>query len=254
MSEVIGSIGFSPTSRLGLNNQKLAVLGLLMRGLDEHRPVVLPSLSIFNSSKSEWPAVPFGDVYDYDLMCQFARRFGIEIIDGEPTIDVEGWPCFTLGAWLSGREATRGLAVIDGFVCQFFDHLVPRITGTAHFKSLLHSVFVKHGIQTVVQLRIEKDWVAYSRDSLNTGHHGIEDGEEYLPPFETILRKVQNTWELPSRAVYVACDEANLPVSKEYIRTEVLSRFGLELIWKSDIIPPPRPGQHDNPRSVVAGF
>jgi hypothetical protein len=88
------------------------------------------------------------------------------------------------------------------------------------------------GIRTVLQLRIEADWQEHSA---NLRHkHG--DAEDYELGFMQILAKVRNS--LPDlRLAYVTADEKSMPAPKQAIRTICHEKFGIDLFWKSDLLP-----------------
>lgn len=234
LPEQIEPFGF-PCLNLGLNNQKIAVLGLFTKAMALNRPIALPEFSNFDSVGGNHSSVPFDRVYSRDSMLRLADAFGCEVIDGPPVETTNGWHCFVGGAETLGRESVKGLSIWDDFVPQFFRHMVPHITRRNSFESLAEAVFKERKIQLVCQLRIEKDWAEHA-ENVRRKNQGF--AEHDAPSFTNILTKIRNTIPDKAQRVYVVCDEANLPVSKAEIRAEVLRRFGISLFWKSDLLPP----------------
>jgi hypothetical protein len=134
-----------------------------------------------------------------------------------------------------GNENRKGLAALNGLASNFFNHLVPHVVTTRSFKILSDIVFAGLGIRTVVQFRIERDWVKHCQNVLA---NDSEPNEDYLLSPVEIINKLKNTREVPSDIAFVICDEAMLLVGKEEIRDEVRSRCGVTLVWLSDILTP----------------
>ncbi|HQU05182.1 MAG TPA: hypothetical protein PLT25_10780, partial [Acidocella sp.] len=78
-----------------------------------------------------------------------------------------------------------------------------------------------------------KDWQAVARE-LEASDSAIKG--EYNFSFTDILSKTKVSLSTVAEKIYVVCDEKNLPVSKEDIRKATVDKFGLNLIWKSDIL------------------
>ena len=100
-------------------------------------------------------------------------------------------------------------------------------------------MFGSLGIDTVLQLRIESDW----RDHVENGLRPIfGDSEDNGIGFLQILSKVKNTFP-DLRMLYATSDENAMLSSKNEIREACRSRFGIELLWKSDLLEPSLIGQ-----------
>jgi hypothetical protein len=147
--------------------------------------------------------------------------------------DINGWAAFQGGAKRLTPDGSRGITALNEFMCQFFRCLRPVITQTAIFRKLYDGVFEKSGITLTSQLRIEKDWIRYSNEDLKALENS---GEDYLPSFQRILEKIKNTFSDQCTMIYIVCDEANLPTTKDEIKRDVYGRYQIYPLWKSDIL------------------
>ncbi len=229
-------IGY-PNCGLGLNNQKIALFGLFYRAYKERVPLVLPEFAIFDATGKTGGTVPLDIVYSVESLKRFAAIYGIEIIDdpSTPYQDINGWHAFETGARRLTPDGSRGITALNEFMSQFYRSLKPRITETEPFKKLNRGVFENSGISVTTQLRIERDWINYSNTTLK-GLSGT--GEDYLPSFQRIMEKIRNTFPDTTNMIYVVCDEANLPTTKDEIRKDVYQRHGIYPLWKSDVLSP----------------
>ncbi|MDE8348877.1 MAG: hypothetical protein POG74_05250 [Acidocella sp.] len=227
-----GPIGY-PDLGLGLNNQKFALFGLFNKARLMNRPVILPDFVIFDAKSDRKEKIQFASVYSVDHMVRFANSFGMEIIDQSPIDNDNGWHCFIGGTFTMGLEGKKGPGSLDDFTCQFFRNLKPNVTNTPVFKKLAENVFIERGIGVVAQLRIENDWLDVGKQAEASNS---PDKDNYKITFLDILSKINNTIGAFARTIYVVCDEANLPVSKEVIRKTIFDEFGISLFWKSDIL------------------
>lgn len=218
----------------GLNNQKLALLGLCLKAWrDGPRRVILPDLYVFDITTFNHRPVPLATALETAPLREFLARQGIEVAPGPPRGDKGGWWYFHHGNNYIPYAALTGALGVDSFACQFFRSLVSVRGNSALFGRLADPVFRRRGIRLVAQLRIERDWAHHSTGTLSGA---LDEGEDYAPSFRDILAKIATT--LPeARAIYVVSDEAALPVPKDEIRETVQRDFGIELCWKSDILP-----------------
>jgi hypothetical protein len=230
----MGAIGYS-VPKLGLNNQKLALLGLFTRAAASGKAVVLPALCNYDTALGNHGSIELERAYSIPHLLRFAKAFGVEVVRRDSFEDVDGWGSFCLGAEALGRDIIRGAEMLDGFTCQFFRHLQPVVTASDIFKKLFLEVFVARKLKLVCQLRIEKDWVTHAA-TLRENSDGFSD--DPAPSYAEIFLKIISTLSADAigRQVYVVCDENSLPVGKETIRNEMAAAFGLTLIWKSDIL------------------
>jgi hypothetical protein len=223
-----------PQLNLGLNNQKMALLGLFSKAETLQRPLILPNVSNFDAKFGRHSDVPLDHVYKADRLHLFASAFGLKIIAAPPVREEEGWHCFVAGAERMGRDAIRGPIALDDFTCQFFRHLTPRICETPLFKNLATTIFATNQVKLVGHLRIESDWISHAENIKSKDPAQNDAGLSAVD----IIAKIQHTMRDECETIYVVCDEANLPVPKDEIRAEIFRRFGISLIWKSDILTP----------------
>jgi hypothetical protein len=224
-------IGY-PQLRLGLNNQKMALLGLVNDAFRTKQPMTLPYFVNFDPQGQNHLDVAFADVFHISDFRKFAAGFGISILDREPVETTDGWASFQAGAHEVGRDAIRGAGGLDGLTCQFFRHLKPRVTRTPLFEKLSNSVFSAHATEIVAQFRVERDWIEAAANIREKEPFATDD---YAPDYLRIISKIVGRRPEPTRKIYVVCDESNLPVSKTEMQTTSLDRFGVQLIFKTDI-------------------
>jgi hypothetical protein len=218
---------------VGLNNQKIALFGMVLAARETRRPVVLPDLCNFNPSSGAHAGVPFDQVYPVEGLYRFARAFGIEIRASPPIETVPAWDCFVKGSTRIAIEGARALAAVDDVAGHFFRNLRPHLASGMAFNKLRAAVFRLAAIRVVVQLRVEKDWNRYATGTLATM---LPETEDYNPSFLEIIGKVRTELGPECDTVFIVCDEADLPTSKAAIRDAVMARYGVRLVWKSDVL------------------
>jgi hypothetical protein len=218
----------------GLNNQKLALLGLCLKAWrDGPRRLILPDLLQFDIVTFKHRPVPMAGALEVEALREFLAQEGIEVLAEPPRGDQGAWWYFHHGNNHLAAAMLAGELDADSFPCRFFRALKSVIGASDLFRRLADAVFGARGIGLVAQLRIEEDWGRHSRHFLSGV---LGDAEDYAPSFRDIMAKLVRT--LPeTRAIYVVSDEAALPVPKDEIRAAVRDDFGIELCWKSDILP-----------------
>ena len=217
----------------GLNNQKLALFGLFLLAREKRVPVVLPEFCVFNPVDGVHGRVFLDSVFSEKEVRRFAQAWGIEVLSSAPVETIYPWDCYSAGASQIVAHGARGIAALDDVGAQFFRRMLPRLTGSEALRTLRAAVFADQAIPLVVHLRIEKDWETFSAARLAPI---LDPGEDYHPSFLHIMRKIRNGLGDDADAAYVACDEDDLPVSKDEIRAAVMESCGVRLIWKSDVL------------------
>lgn len=213
----------------GLSNQKMALAGLLLAGVTSHGRINLPYIHIRNQrDQVEWLA-RFEDVFELGPVQNYARRYGFPVECTLPSGERGGWPYFrTFSEYVThAHEPDTVRALLNALAA-----LRPRLAATAFFSRLVDRVF-SLGVHAVIQMRIEADWMGHAQSLLPR----VEGKDDIAIGYEEILRRTANTFPDLRRA-YVTCDEPSLPVSKEVIRQFAQQRFGIGLLWKSDLIEP----------------
>ena len=218
----------------GLNNQKLALLGLFLtaRQTGLHK-IVLPDFYSQDPNRDTGRIVPFDAVFDAARLRDFAARHAIEIVPAGPVQDPGGWAYFQHATkYLGHNTAARNLAP-DDFCCDFLRAMEPRIGQSDLTKRLRETVFNERGVQVVLQLRVELDWVRYASATLMPSHSAIEESEL---SFVTIIRKTREGLPACQAGIFITCDEAYLPFGRTFIRDVIKDDLGIDLVFKSELL------------------
>jgi hypothetical protein len=212
----------------GLNNQKMAIAGLLVSAIERRLSVNLPYIYVKDQRTDEEYLAKFQDVFDLEAISDFGRRHGIAINHLGPSGVRGGWDCFRLFSGVLGNGSDRAVveAALDAMT-----GLKPRIASNPILKRLKDFVFGSLKVQMAIQLRIETDWQAHAQNL----RAALGDSEDYGIGFVEILSKVRNRFP-DLRLAYVTSDEKSMPASKDEIRAFSRSRFGIDLLWKSDFL------------------
>ena len=219
----------------GINNQKLALLGLILEAGERGCPIYLPRLygKEFNDSLSTFHA--FDDIFDLSLIAGFLDRWNIAVVPAPnrtyaDRIERGGWNYFSKGAWhlAEARRHSTGVVVKD-----FFRSLRPQLLKSSFFTRLCTAIFEEQRIDIVNQLRIEADWREHCRYNLDPV---LPQPEDYNIDASLILRKTRET--LRPEAVLVTCDERYLPCTKAELTAQVRRERGICILWKSDFMAP----------------
>jgi hypothetical protein len=212
----------------GINNQKMAVVALMLSAIERRMAVSLPYIYIRDQTTEDEYLTAFGNVFDMQCVHDFARRANLTIDDTLPGGARDGWDYFRA---FGTRLADQVDPVSTGIILDAVASLQPRIAATSLFQQLKTFVFSSLNIETVIQLRIENDWVVHTRELRPT----LGDAEDYDIGFLEILAKLRRSFPVLG-LVYVTADERSMPASKDEIRGVARSRFGLDLVWKSDLM------------------
>lgn len=206
-----------PSCNQGLNNQKLALLGLLLLARQAGRPVALPHLMNFDpGSGATGQHVHFQELFSLEALMALAREWDVPIVVDRYVKTVDQHAAFAVGraAAKSDRETFLGAIVPNSRLSEIVDGARASMRRYAS-----------------LQLRIERDWIGYAAKKLAT-----VPGEDNLLDYRAILRKmVALHWSDP---VFVTCDEGSLSVSRSEIAAHA-DTIGLRLVWKSDILGAP---------------
>lgn len=222
--------GITPITS-GLNNQRIALLGLIGIAYLEGAKVALPKELVdytpLPSEKklAENTAIPIGDVLDEAYLRRGLSSYGI-LSDEEPTEILSHDECFKQGniflpLIFEGGEDAKILA-------SFLSHC----RGSAELRDLAQQALALAGNQkpVMLQLRIERDWCDY----LAKRQKRTDGGETTTDP-RRIFGKISRTPELRDHSVVLACcDEDDLLQDQTDLKNDARD-FGLTLIFKSDI-------------------
>jgi hypothetical protein len=211
----------------GLNNQKMALAGLLQAGIRERMPINLPYIYNRDQKTDEEYVVRIEEIFDLDRILDFGRRHGVTILTECPGGERGGWKYFF--EYAEGLKSTLDSRRQLDLILDAALSLQPRLTATPLFVQMKDVIQAR--IDTVVQLRIEADWQAQAE--FIQARWGEEEGSGL--GYMAILSKVRKTFP-DLRIVYVTCDEKSMPVSKYEIRAVSRAQFDLDILWKSDLL------------------
>ncbi|WP_298966316.1 O-fucosyltransferase family protein [uncultured Methylobacterium sp.] len=242
----------------GINNQKLALLGLFATAnkfdSGSERRVYLPNIYNKDQHDKKSSFEDFAEIFWLDIFLEFAKRWNIEIVD-RPTvfsgdrIKRNGWNYFGIGACHLGDLVEHNRDGINyDIASDLFRSLIPRVKSSRIFQMICDKVFYVNEINTAVQLRIEEDWHIHSNQHLKVV---ISHEEDYLLSAEQIIKKVASTLPDSGNKIYVSCDERYILMPKWTIRENVKKETDFDIVFKSDLI---NVGDFDAIRQVDASL
>ena len=213
----------------GLNNQKMALIGLILSELKDGQAINLPYIYNRDQKTDVERVVRFEEIFDLGAVKSFAERHGLTVLAQSPSGERGGWNYFQRFQDDLNKAADRPAldVILDSVAC-----LKPRIAFHPGFIQMRDFARRTLGIDTVVQLRIETDWQQHA-DVLR---RSLRDPEDNGLGFMQILAKIKHTFP-DLRIAYATSDEPSLPAPKDEIRTICRQAFGIELLWKSDLLP-----------------
>ncbi|MEH3144748.1 MAG: O-fucosyltransferase family protein [Methylobacterium frigidaeris] len=229
----------------GINNQKLALLGLFVAANKSDnqigRRIYLPN--IYNKDQHDLKSSfeNFEEIFWLDIFFDFAKRWNIEIVDRPNSfhgdrIERNGWNYFGQGACYIGDLVEHERPNLNSDIASdLFRSLIPKIKSSRIFQTVCDKIFYVSEINTAVQLRIEEDWHNHANRHLSAV---IKHEEDYLLSAEGIIKKVANSLPDTGGTVYVSCDERYILLPKWTIRENVLNETGINIVFKSDLISP----------------
>jgi hypothetical protein len=212
----------------GLNNQKMAIAGLLVSAIENRLTVNLPYIYVKDQRTDDEYLARFQDVFELDAIAEFGRRHGIAINEEYSSGVRGGWDYFGHFGNVLGNGSDRDVveAALDAMTS-----LKPRIASNPILQRVKDFVFASLGIELTIQLRIEHDWQVHAQNLRSV----LGDAEDYGIGFIEILSKVKKTFP-DLRLAYVTSDENSMPASKDEIRAFSRTRCGIDLLWKSDLL------------------
>ena len=211
----------------GLNNQKMALLGLMLAGIRDGMPINLPYIYNRDQRSDQEYVVRIGEIFDLERIMAFGRLHGLTILAECPSGERGGWRYFDAfslalrGAFEDRREFETMLDAVGS--------LRPCIAADPAFLQVKSVMLEK--VDTVVQLRIEADWQPHAAALRERWGESECSGLGYME----ILSKVRKAFP-DLRVIYATTDEKSMPVSKYEIRAVSRARFELDIVWKSDLI------------------
>ncbi|SER57027.1 hypothetical protein [Rhizobium sp. NFR03] len=218
----------------GINNQKLALLGLVVAAYEQSKPLYLPKMFSKDQRETRSSLHDFGEIFDEQMFMALLARWDIARVDN-PAIDYadrierNGWKFFDFGAWILGSGGGNGRS--RDLVPDFFRSLVPLVTRSPSFLTICSGAFTELKLQVVNQLRIEEDWRIHCQYSLEPT---IKHPEDYNLSAPEIIKKTKET--LGVLEVLVSCDERYVHIAKKDLTKEVYEATGVNIYWKSDFL------------------
>ncbi|CAM5350364.1 hypothetical protein [Sphingobium scionense] len=208
--------------RAGLNNQRIAILGLCAMAIATQGQVRIPHRLVdFSARREGLGRVDAAEVFDTDALFAWLRRQNLLGGDPDSYHHVNWVDCFSYGAqiWEDPQQ--------EDFVADF----LRAMRGAAPLRVLASNLVAALGSDIgYIQLRIEQDWQDYARAKMASGRRGF-----LLDP-SAIFEKIVATPETASyRRWFAFCDLAALPWNIETIKNDIRRQFGLDLLFKPDI-------------------
>ena len=77
------ALGYDPIGGGGINNQKMAVLGLLLEAAEQKKKVILPRFRVMDQVTKSFEPRGFEDVYELAPIKAFCSRYDIDIVEGQ---------------------------------------------------------------------------------------------------------------------------------------------------------------------------
>jgi hypothetical protein len=213
----------------GLNNQKMALVGLILSGIKTGQAINLPYIYNRDQRTDEEYVTRIEEIFEIEPILDFAGRNGLVVLTDQPSGERGGWEYFSKFPELLLKVPDLGSleTILDAAAS-----LRPRIVSSSDFIRVEDFVRRSLAIDTVVQLRIEADWREHSANVLER----FVGSESFYFDFLRIMSKVGKSFpEL--RRVYVTADEKSMPAPKHEIRTACMNQLGIDLLWKSDLLP-----------------
>lgn len=224
--------GYSAHGGGGITNQKMAFIGALLGSFETGKSLIIPNFTEMDQVRNIYKPYDFEYLFDIDVFNEFTKRWGIKIYRGtnysfDHTYEDCFWKTFNVfnEGMFDGKHKER-----DSFVSDAIRSIVPKIINSSVF-NIIKLFFGSLKELSVSQFRIEKDWINHSlylKDTYDT------DDDIYLD-YNGILQKIKDKI-FDIKNLYVVCDEKALTKDKIEIKKDAFKVYGINLIFKSDLI------------------
>lgn len=210
--------------RGGLNNQKMALLGLCIIARETNRkvrwPVEIIDLHAANYSKSD--TIKFSDVFDTDTAAIFLHN---QDLSGQDDVSYAPWgDCFK-----KGREAVMKLDANHDLIADFIGNIRPAAHIREAVKVMIDSIDQEF---CTLQLRIELDWQKHAKRLIDSGTN-----QNFIIDPKDIFKKVFKSKGMSdSDVIYCCCDSKAMDRNPSDIKDMARNLFNKEIIFKEDII------------------
>ncbi len=208
----------------GINNQKMALMGLFAIAKDRGAAVCLPEIVDFTPGVFEPNRRRFDKVFNFDTLKFY---FG-STSESHPSEIISASTAFQRGA-----ELIHGIARQDVssaiLACRLLKSLSP-------MEAVLSAVACVQTIDigAVVQLRVEKDWIHYAATRLAQRASSYELTS--TDPMDILKRIVNSGVVEGDKAVYLCLDERNIDFDINDLKSWSQTSFNIELVLKSDLL------------------
>lgn len=210
----------------GLNNQKLAFLGLFFYSFENRMRLNLPAkivdLSASDIKKSS--SIFLSDVFDLVSINNFIAKYDLLNFDDSNEFEIDWSAAFSLGV------SKLKLVVKDGLNSEFVRDFLAEFKASKIIRDLscdFHNEYSEDEV-VAVQLRIEKDWKEHTARKIANDPNTNILFFDHLHIFE----KISNTPSLRGKRNFMAfCDSSALLISLDEIKNQVRDRFGYNLYF-----------------------
>ena len=213
----------------GLNNQRLALLGLFEIARERSAAVRLPDevydfIPVPKGAARISPMTPIWEILDKETF--MAAVQGCPLSTDAPAETLTMQECFTRGA-RTVRRAGPG---------SFAERFILGFRAARPLRDLADHIthFVEDHDAFALQLRIERDWREYILRKTGT-LEAVTDNEHLTVDPAVIFAKCAATPHLAKfKAIWACCDEDDLTLSKTEIKAAGASH-GYQILFKTDL-------------------
>lgn len=225
--------GISPICA-GLNNQRIAILGLICLAYAEGAKVEIPERLIDytprKNSKDSFshPTIDIDHVFNLDKIIMHLHSRGL-LTDKVSTDIIDAEYCFRVGSAVlpAVYSTSEGSDLVSDSLLALCANEYLCDAAIEAIESMGNSQFIS------LQLRIERDW----QDYLRKRPERSDKGETTVDPLK-IFKKISNSPDISHiKKILAFCDEDDLLQGKEELRATA-SEIGFELSFMSDIRSP----------------
>lgn len=221
----------------GLNNQKLALLGLAAIAQEEGKRLRLPEMLVDftpmpRGVQAPRVELPISSVFDTVKLTEILREHNL-LAEGPATETRSYQECFKAGNAVV-RRLTTSRDFSGAFASQFLRAFHPAPALALIAQKALKKLPLPQTL--ALQLRIERDWREYLLRKSRAGELSSPNVEELSTDPGRILSKVSACHDLAGRSViFACCDEDDLEQSHAELR-QIAAEHRYQLVFKSDII------------------
>lgn len=223
----------------GLNNQRLVLVGLAARAIEDGDLVLLPPVTkdfLPVTAGSKACSIPLAQVFDTVATEKVLESFQLLAqdldLDGRVSVEHSYHELFRYGGHALNAHVAGRIPVSESFVLQ----LLHATAAAPPLQLQAQRVVEWLGAGALaLQLRVEADWRRHIAAHTEMRGDITLPGEELTTDPRRILAKLRATPELDAySSIFVCCDEEDLVEPKEDLRSAA-RRLGLKLVFKDDL-------------------